>query len=40
MVWRSITKIVDINTVESEMYLIPKGGTEEKMMEMTMTRKK
>jgi uncharacterized protein YdhG (YjbR/CyaY superfamily) len=40
MVWRSITKIVDINTVEYEMYLIPKGGMEEKMMEMIMTRKK
>jgi hypothetical protein len=40
MVWRSITRIVDNNALEYEMYLIPKGGKEEKMMEMTMTRKK
>ncbi len=40
MVWRSISRIVDDNTVKVEMYLIPKGGNEEKMMEMDMTRKK
>lgn len=40
MVWRSITNIVNENRVEYEMYLIPKGGTEEKMMEMIMIRKK
>ncbi|MHB8111264.1 MAG: DUF1579 domain-containing protein [Syntrophorhabdaceae bacterium] len=39
MVWRSITKIVNENTIDYEMYLIPPGGAEEKMMEMTMTRK-
>jgi hypothetical protein len=39
MTWRSVTKILNNDTVEYEMYLIPKGGTEEKMMEMTMTRK-
>jgi len=39
MVWRSVTRIVDDNTLEYEMYLIPKGGKEEKMMEMTVTRK-
>ncbi len=40
MVWRSITKIVDDNTQEFEMFLIPKGGKEEKMMEMTVSRKR
>jgi hypothetical protein len=37
--WRSVTRIVDDNTMEYEMYLTPKGGNEEKMMEMTVTRK-
>ena len=40
MVWRSVTRIVDDNTLEYEMYLTPKGGKEEKMMEMTVTRKR
>ena len=40
MVWRSVTRRVDDNTVEYEMYLTPKGGKEEKMMEMTLTRKR
>jgi hypothetical protein len=39
MVWRSVTKIVDNNTLKYEMYLTPKRRKEEKMMEMTMTRK-
>jgi hypothetical protein len=39
MVWRSVTKIVDDDTVKYEMYLIPEGGKKEKMMEMTLTRK-
>lgn len=39
VVWRSITKIIDDNTLEYEMYLIPKGGPEEKAMEMTVTRR-
>jgi hypothetical protein len=39
MVWRSVTRIVDENTLEYEMYLIPEGGREEKAMEMTVTRK-
>ena len=39
MVWRSVTRIVDDNTLEYEMYLTPKGGKKEKMMEMTVTRK-
>jgi hypothetical protein len=40
MTWRSVTRIKDGNQVEYEMFLIPKGGKEEKMMEMTMTRKR
>jgi hypothetical protein len=40
MTWRSATGIKDDNVVEYEMLLIPKGGKEEKMMEMTMTRKR
>jgi hypothetical protein len=39
MTWRSVTRIVNNNAVEYEMYLIPKGGPEEKMMEMTATRR-
>jgi hypothetical protein len=38
-VWRSVTRIKDDNTLEYEMYFAPKGGKEEKMMEMTVTRK-
>jgi len=38
--WRSMTRIVDDNTLEYEMYLTSKGGKEEKMMEMTVTRKR
>ncbi len=38
-VWLSVTRIVDDNTLEYEMYLTPKGGNKEKMMEMTVTRK-
>ncbi len=39
MVWRSMARFVDNDTVEYEMFMIPKGGREEKMMEMTMSRK-
>ena len=39
-VWRSVTKIVDNNTLEYEMYLTSKGGKKEKMMEMTVIRKR
>jgi hypothetical protein len=39
MVWHSVTRIVDDRTLKYEMYLIPKGGEDEKMMEMTVTRK-
>ncbi len=40
MVWRSVTRIVDNNTLKYDMYLTPKRGKEEKMMEMTVTRKR
>src|SRR4030042_701923 len=40
MVWRSVTKIVNDNTLKYEMYMTPKGGKEEKMMEMTVSRKR
>jgi hypothetical protein len=39
MNWRAVTKIVDDNTQVFEMYGIDKTGREEKMMEMTYTRK-
>jgi hypothetical protein len=39
MTWRSVTKIVDENTLQYEMYTMRKGAKEEKMMEMTVTRK-
>jgi hypothetical protein len=39
-VWQSVTKIVNDNMIEYEMYTTPKGGKKEKMMEMTVTRKK
>lgn len=38
-VWRSVTKIKDDNTQEFEMFIKPKAGKEEKMMEMTVSRK-
>ena len=38
-VWRSVTKIKDDNTQEFEMFIKPKVGKEEKMMEMTVSRK-
>lgn len=38
-VWRSVTRLKDDNTQEFEMFITPKGGKEEKMMEMTVTRK-
>jgi hypothetical protein len=40
MVWRSVTRIADDNTLRYDMYMTPKGGKEEKMMEMTVTRKR
>jgi len=38
-VWRSVTRVKDDNTLEFEMFITPKGRKEEKMMEMTVTRK-
>jgi len=38
-VWRSVTRIRDENTLEYEMFITPKGGKKEKMMEMTVVRK-
>ena len=38
-IWRSVTKFKDDNTQEFEMFIKPKGGKEEKMMEMTVSRK-
>ncbi len=40
MVWRSVTKIVDSNTLKYEMYITPRRGREEKMMEMTLARRR
>ncbi|MEW6533203.1 MAG: DUF1579 domain-containing protein [Thermodesulfobacteriota bacterium] len=40
VVWRSVSRIVDDNTMEYEMFITPKGGKEEKMMEMTVSRKR
>lgn len=37
-VWCSVTRIVDDDTLEYEMYLTSEGGKEEKMMEMAVTR--
>lgn len=39
MNWRSVTRLADDNTLLYEMYMTPKGGKEEKVMEMTVTRK-
>ncbi len=38
-VWRTVTRVRDDNTVEFEMFLTPRGKKEEKMMEMTYSRK-
>ena len=40
MKWRSVTKIVDGNTLVFEMYSTDKRGKEEKMMEIIYTRKR
>ena len=40
MTMRSVTRIVDHDTHEFEMYGIDRSGNEEKMMEITYTRKK
>jgi hypothetical protein len=38
MEWRSVTRIVDDNTIEFDMYTTGKSGKEEKMMESIYTR--
>ncbi len=38
-VWRTVTRVKDDNTVEFEMFIAPRGKKEEKMMEMTYSRK-
>jgi hypothetical protein len=38
--WRSTTRVVDDDTLSYDMVLTSKGGEEEKMMEMTITRKR
>ena len=40
MKWRSVTRVVDGNTHVFEMYATDKSGKEEKMMEITYTRKR
>ena len=40
MKYRAVTRIVDDNTLVFEMYGTDKRGKEEKMMEMTYTRKR
>jgi len=40
MKWRSVTQIVDDNTQAFEMYGTDKSGREEKMMEITYTRRR
>ncbi len=39
MIWRAVTRYVDGDTMLFEMYATAKGGKEEKMMEITYTRK-
>jgi hypothetical protein len=40
MEWRSVTRVVDDNTLEMEMYATGKSGKEEQMMEITYSRAK
>jgi hypothetical protein len=40
VVWRSVSRIVNNNTMKYEMFITPKRGKEEKMMEMTVSRKR
>jgi len=39
MTWRSLSRIVNEDTMAYEMFITAKGSKEEKMMEMTLTRK-
>jgi hypothetical protein len=38
--WRSVSRIVDADTLVYEMYITPQGGIERKEMEMTVSRKR
>jgi len=38
--WRSVSRVVDGDTVVYEAYVGSEGGKQERMMEMTLTRKK
>jgi hypothetical protein len=38
--WRSVSRIIDDDTIEYEMFITPEGGSEQKEMEMTVSRKK
>jgi hypothetical protein len=38
--WRSVTRIVDDDTLEFEMYSTDQSGKEQKMAEMTYNRRK
>ena len=40
MTWRSVSRIINADTTAYEMFITAQGGKEEKMMEMTLTRKK
>jgi hypothetical protein len=40
LTWRSVTRIIDENTMRYEMYVAAKRGKENKEMEMILTRKK
>ncbi|MBI4766141.1 MAG: DUF1579 domain-containing protein [Deltaproteobacteria bacterium] len=40
LTWKSVTRIVNNDTMVYEMYITPRGGREKKEMEMTLTRKK
>jgi hypothetical protein len=37
--WTSVTRIKDDSTLEFEMFITPRGGKKEKMMEMTVSRR-
>jgi hypothetical protein len=40
LTWRSVTRIVDENMLVFEMFIADKKGKEEKMVEITYTRKR
>jgi hypothetical protein len=40
IVWRSVSRIIDNDTMKYEMFITPEGGSEQKEMEMTVSRKR